>query len=99
MQTVLGHGITREKLIIAKLLDAAILLFSVYLVIIATAFIAMNTESAVVIDTPSEEERLKCDICGIPLENPFMLSSSAVAPTYDMCAIAFEAGWFYRSCK
>lgn len=45
------------------------------------------------IDTPSEEERLKCDICGIPLENPFMLSSSVVASTYDMCARAFEAGW------
>ena len=34
-----------------------------------------------------------CDLCGIPLENPFLLSSSVVASTYDMCARAFEAGW------
>jgi len=42
---------------------------------------------------PEEEDRLKCDLCGIPLENPFLLSSSVVASTYDMCARAFEAGW------
>ncbi|MBR0451797.1 MAG: NAD-dependent dihydropyrimidine dehydrogenase subunit PreA [Oscillospiraceae bacterium] len=36
---------------------------------------------------------LKTDFCGIPMENPFMLSSSVVASTYDMCARAFEAGW------
>ncbi|MBR2787892.1 MAG: tRNA-dihydrouridine synthase, partial [Erysipelotrichaceae bacterium] len=39
------------------------------------------------------EEKLKTDICGIPLENPFLLSSSVVASTYDMCARAFEAGF------
>ena len=42
---------------------------------------------------PENEERLRCDLCGIPLENPFLLSSSVVASTYDMCARAFEAGW------
>jgi dihydropyrimidine dehydrogenase (NAD+) subunit PreA len=42
---------------------------------------------------PENEERLKCDLCGIPMENPFLLSSSVVASTYDMCARAFEAGW------
>ena len=42
---------------------------------------------------PDNEDRLKCDICGVPLENPFLLSSSVVASTYDMCARAFEAGW------
>ena len=42
---------------------------------------------------PVNEDRLKCDLCGIPLENPFLLSSSVVASTYDMCARAFEAGW------
>ena len=42
---------------------------------------------------PENEDRLKCDLCGIPLENPFMLSSSVVSSTYDMCARAFEAGW------
>ncbi|MBR0131604.1 MAG: NAD-dependent dihydropyrimidine dehydrogenase subunit PreA, partial [Lachnospiraceae bacterium] len=39
------------------------------------------------------EDRLKTEMCGIPLENPFLLSSSVVASTYDMCARAFEAGW------
>ena len=42
---------------------------------------------------PENEDRLQCDLCGIPLENPFLLSSSVVASTYDMCARAFEAGW------
>ena len=42
---------------------------------------------------PADEERLRTDFCGIPLENPFLLSSSVVASTYDMCARAFEAGW------
>lgn len=42
---------------------------------------------------PDNEDRLKTDLCGIALENPFLLSSSVVASTYDMCARAFEAGW------
>ncbi len=45
------------------------------------------------IPLPEDEKRLRTDICGIPLENPFLLSSSVVASTYDMCARAFEAGW------
>ncbi|WP_051226935.1 NAD-dependent dihydropyrimidine dehydrogenase subunit PreA [Butyrivibrio sp. MC2013] len=45
------------------------------------------------IDIPEDEDRLACDICGRRLENPFLLSSSVVASTYDMCARAFEAGW------
>ena len=32
---------------------------------------------------PENEDRLKCDLYGIPLENPFLLSSSVVASTYD----------------
>ena len=51
------------------------------------------------ITIPENEDRLKCDICGVPLENPFMLSSSVVASTYDMCARAFEAGWAGASFK
>ena len=42
---------------------------------------------------PAGEEMLRTEICGVPLENPFLLSSSVVASTYDMCARAFEAGW------
>ena len=36
---------------------------------------------------------LSCDICGVKLENPFLLSSSVVASSYEMCARAFEMGW------
>ena len=42
---------------------------------------------------PADESRLGTELCGIPLENPFLLSSSVVASTYEMCARAFEAGW------
>ncbi len=45
------------------------------------------------ISMPENEDRLRTELCGIPLENPFLLSSSVVASTYDMCARAFEAGW------
>ena len=41
----------------------------------------------------ANEDVLQTDICGIPLENPFLLSSSVVSSNYDMCARAFEAGW------
>ena len=44
-------------------------------------------------EMPRDEDRLRCELCGVPLENPFFLSSSVVASTYDMCARAFEAGW------
>ena len=36
---------------------------------------------------------LSCDLCGMKLENPFLLSSSVVASNYEMCARAFEMGW------
>ena len=36
---------------------------------------------------------LKTDFCGIPMENPFLLSSSVVTSTYEMCARGLEAGW------
>lgn len=56
---------------------------------------ALYTQVAPQVETrvPGDETRLQCDLCGIPLENPFLLSSSVVASTYDMCARAFEAGW------
>ena len=40
-----------------------------------------------------EEADLSTDICGVRLENPFLLSSSVVASSFDMCRRAFEAGW------
>lgn len=36
---------------------------------------------------------LTCDICGVKLENPFLLSSSVVASNYEMCARAFDMGF------
>jgi len=39
------------------------------------------------------EVDLSCDFCGVKLENPFLLSSSVVASSYDKIARAFEAGW------
>ncbi len=43
--------------------------------------------------TEIEDSLLETDLCGIRLENPFLLSSSIVSSTYEMCARAFEAGW------
>ena len=42
---------------------------------------------------------LSADICGIRMDNPFLLSSSVVSSTYDMCRRAFEAGWAGASFK
>ena len=41
----------------------------------------------------AESVDLSCDLCGVTLENPFLLSSSVVASNYEMCARAFEMGW------
>ncbi len=40
-----------------------------------------------------EKKDISVDFCGFKLENPFLLSSSVVASTYDMCKRAFDAGW------
>lgn len=39
------------------------------------------------------EPDLGCDICGVKLENPFLLSSSVVASNYEMCDKALAMGW------
>ena len=52
-----------------------------------------EVKSALETEAPGDEECLRTELCGIPLENPFLLSSSVVGSTYDMCARAFEAGW------
>ena len=51
------------------------------------------------IPMPEDEERLRTEFCGVPLENPFLISSSVASSTYDMCARAFEAGWAGASFK
>ncbi len=45
------------------------------------------------VPAPEDFESLRTTICDIPLENPFLLSSSVVASTFDMCDRAFAAGW------
>lgn len=52
-----------------------------------------EVKSDLELKVPEDEEKLRTKLCGVPLENPFLLSSSVVASTYDMCARAFEAGW------
>lgn len=47
MQCVLGHGLTREKLIIAKLLDAAILIAAIFALITAAALYMASPEYAI----------------------------------------------------
>lgn len=46
-----------------------------------------------------QESDLSTEVCGVPLENPFLLSSSVVASSYEMCAKAFSAGWAGASFK
>ena len=41
----------------------------------------------------ADQVDLSCDICGVKLENPFLLSSSVVASNYEMISRAFDMGW------
>lgn len=56
-------------------------------------FLSMKRDEKIIPENRLQEVDLTTDICGIKLENPFLLSSSVVASTYDMCRRAFEAGW------
>lgn len=40
-----------------------------------------------------EDINVSTQICGVKLENPFILSSSIVGSRYEMCKRAFEMGW------
>lgn len=40
-----------------------------------------------------EDIDISTEICGVKLENPFILSSSIVGSTYEMCRNAFLQGW------
>lgn len=42
---------------------------------------------------PNKDVDLSCTFCGIKFENPFLLSSSVVASTYEKIARAFDMGW------
>jgi len=62
-------------------------------VAIRELILSINKEPAFLPPHKTEKVDLSSDICGVPLENPFLLSSSVVASTYDMCKRAFQAGW------
>lgn len=49
--------------------------------------------SNVDIDNIDLNKDISTQICGIKLENPFLLSSSVVGSNYDMCKRALEVGW------
>ena len=55
--------------------------------------LAGNGASVLKVRMPEDEKALRAELCGVPLEHPFLLASSVVGSTYDMCARAFEAGW------
>ncbi len=54
-------------------------------------------EMAMAAPAPVKKEELSADLsmyfCGIRCENPFFLSSSVVASSFEMCANALKAGW------
>ena len=60
---------------------------------IRNTFISLDKDRAVLPPVKTDKVDISTDICGVKLENPFLLSSSVVASTYDMCKRAFEAGW------
>lgn len=42
---------------------------------------------------PYKDIDISSDICGVEIENPFILSSSVVGSNYEMISKAFELGW------
>ncbi len=54
---------------------------------------ALYEDSASWDSIPETSVDLSCDFLGVHLENPFLLSSSVVASTYEKIARAFDMGW------
>lgn len=54
---------------------------------------ALHSESKTWEEIPDTEVDLSCNFLGVHLENPFLLSSSVVASTYEKIARAFDMGW------
>lgn len=59
----------------------------------------VKKDAPILPESKIDQVDLSADICGVKLENPFLLSSSVVASSYDMCKRAFEAGWAGASFK
>lgn len=54
---------------------------------------ALKEDSAKWEKLPNSQVDLSCDFLGVHLENPFLLSSSVVASTYEKISRAFDMGW------
>ena len=54
---------------------------------------AMTESKVEAVNPESLTADLSMDFCGVHCENPFFLSSSVVASSYEMCARALEMGW------
>lgn len=66
---------------------------------IRQVFMSLKKDCEPVTGFRPEGVDVSTDICGVKLENPFLLSSSVVASSYDMCRRAFEMGWAGASFK
>lgn len=53
----------------------------------------LNTLATPKCDDTNLDVDISTQICGIKLENPFLLSSSIVSSTYEKCKRALELGW------
>ncbi len=53
----------------------------------------LNSDSRNWDDIPESEVDLSTDFLGVHFENPFLLSSSVVASTYEKISRAFDMGW------
>jgi len=62
-------------------------------VAIQKIFSALSEDKKRMEPLPNGRSDLSCTFCGVRLENPFLLSSSVVASSYEMVARAFEMGW------
>lgn len=54
---------------------------------------ALDKDRGSVRDIPETDVDLSTDFLGVRLENPFLLSSSVVASTYEKISRAFDMGW------
>lgn len=54
---------------------------------------ALHDESGTILDIPQTDVDLSTTFLGVHLENPFLLSSSVVASTYEKISRAFDMGW------
>lgn len=62
-------------------------------------FMSLKDNASKIPESRETQVDISADMFGIRMDNPFLLSSSVVASSYDMCKRAFEAGWAGASFK